>query len=259
VACWNSNLTAVMSGITWTLLDFRLAKKWSMVGFCSGVISGLVAATPASGFIPPHASILLGVCSGVICNYGTKIKNYLRIDDTMDVFSEHGIAGMLGLLFNGLFAADYIIGMDGVNMEIKAGWLNKNWKQLGVQIAYICACSAYTFVVTVIICYAVNAIPGLKLRASEEAELLGMDDDQLGEFAYDYVEVRRDYLAWTPVKAYHDESSHIAPGDRHGIATYSQMLEGQSPDATSKKSGEAASRPGSGSKVEKVEKAEKEA
>lgn len=72
MACWNSNLTAAFSGITWTLLDFRLAKKWSMVGLCSGVISGLVAATPASGFLSPHASILLGVVTGVVCNYATK-------------------------------------------------------------------------------------------------------------------------------------------------------------------------------------------
>ena len=60
------------------------------------------------------------------------------------------------------------------------------------------ACTAYSFIVSAGIAALVNVIPGLKLRASEEAELLGMDDDQLGEFAYDYVEVRRDYLAWTP-------------------------------------------------------------
>ncbi|KAI5791970.1 ammonium transporter AmtB-like domain-containing protein [Geopyxis carbonaria] len=189
MACWNSNLTAIMSGMTWCLLDFRLAKKWSMVGFCSGLISGLVAATPASGFISPHASILLGVCSGVICNYATKVKYLIRIDDTMDVFAEHGVAGMIGLIFNALFGADYIIGLDGVNNGITGGWINHNWKQLYIQIAYIVACTAYTFVVTCLICFAINAVPGLQLRASEQAELLGMDDDQLGEFAYDYVEV----------------------------------------------------------------------
>jgi Amt family ammonium transporter len=63
---------------------------------------------------------------------------------------------------------------------------------------------------TTIICYGINAIPGLHLRASEQAELLGMDDDQLGEFAYDYVEVRRDYLAWTPAKEYHNQDSPVA-------------------------------------------------
>jgi Amt family ammonium transporter len=117
----------------------------------------------------------------------------------MDNLAEHGIAGMVGLIFNGLFAADYIIGLDGVSTGIiNGGWINHNWKQLYIQVAYVVACTAYSFVVSALIAGLVNLVPGLNLRASEEAELLGMDDDQLGEFAYDYVEVRRDYLAWTP-------------------------------------------------------------
>jgi ammonium transporter, Amt family len=72
MASWNSCLTAMFAAATWCLLDFRLAKKWSMVGWCSGTISGLVAATPASGFIDPWASIALGVVAGVCCNFGTK-------------------------------------------------------------------------------------------------------------------------------------------------------------------------------------------
>ena len=153
----------------------------------------------------------------------------------MDVFAEHGVAGMVGLLFNALFAADYIIGLDGVNTGlINGGWLNHNYKQLYVQVAYIVACTAYSFIVSAILAFIINKIPGLHLRASEEAELLGMDDDQLGEFAYDYVEVRRDYLAWTPA---HDEpektDSHVNPSDRHGIPEHSGMIQGQSPDSHS--------------------------
>jgi len=215
VACWNSNLTAIFSGATWVLLDFRLARKWSMVGLCSGIISGLVAATPASGFLMPHGSILLGVVTGAVCNYATKIKYLIHIDDAMDVFAEHGVAGMIGLLFNGLFGADYIIGLDGVNNGMAGGFVNKNWKQLYIQIAYICAVTGYTFVVTTIICFAIDKTPGLHLRASEQAELLGMDDDQLGEFAYDYVEVRRDYLAWTPAKEHHDAHTPVSGMDNH--------------------------------------------
>jgi len=120
----------------------------------------------------------------------------------MDNLAEHGIAGMVGLLFNGFFAADYIIGLDGVSTGLmNGGWINHNWKQLYVQFAYVVACTAYSFVVSAGIAWCVNLVPGLNLRASEEAELLGMDDDQLGEFAYDYVEVRRDYLAWSPATA----------------------------------------------------------
>lgn len=150
------------------------------------------------------------------------VKYLIGIDDAMDVFAEHGVAGMIGLIFNGLFAADYIIGLDGVNNGINGGFVNKNWK-LYIQLAYIVAVTAYSFVVTLILALAVNAIPGLKLRASEQAELLGMDDDQLGEFAYDYVEVRRDYLAWTPAKEHFNGESHISSADIHGIPGHSEM------------------------------------
>jgi Amt family ammonium transporter len=72
MACWNSNLTGAFAAVTWTLLDYRLARKWSMVGWCSGMIVGLVAATPASGFIPPWASVVLGIVAGTCCNFATK-------------------------------------------------------------------------------------------------------------------------------------------------------------------------------------------
>jgi ammonium transporter, Amt family len=197
-ACWNSCLTAMFAAMTWCLLDYRLAKKWSMVGWCSGTISGLVAATPASGYLSLWASIALGVVAGAACNFGTKIKFLVKIDDSLDVFAEHGIGGMVGLIFNAFFAYDWVIGLDGVNGGYTGGFVNQNYKQLYIQFALICAASAWCFVVTAIIAKIIDFIPGLKLRASEEAELLGLDDDQHGEFSYDYVEVRRDFLAWAP-------------------------------------------------------------
>ncbi|CZR50862.1 probable ammonium transporter MEAA [Phialocephala subalpina] len=232
MACWNSCLAAMFGSITWCLLDYRLARKWSMVGWCSGCISGLVAATPASGFITPWASVILGIVTGIVANFATKIKFWIRIDDSMDVFAEHGVAGMVGLVFNALFAADYIIGLDGVNTGvINGGWLNHNYKQLYIQVAYICACTGYAFCMSATIALIINFIPGLHLRASEEAELLGMDDDQLGEFAYDYVEVRRDYLAWTPATDQPEKTeSNIQPQNRHGITQHSEMINGHSPE-----------------------------
>lgn len=151
------------------------------------------------------------------------------------MFAEHGVAGMIGLLANGVFAADYIIGLDGVNTGLyPGGWVNHHWKQLYQQFAYICAATAYAFVVSALLAFAIDKIPGLHLRASEEAELLGMDDDQLGEFAYDYVEVRRDYLAWTPAtKMMSGEGATVPQGERHGIAQHSQMLEGREPSESS--------------------------
>jgi Amt family ammonium transporter len=158
----------------------------------------------------------------------------------MDVFAEHGVAGIVGLIFNAFFADDAIVGLDGVNTGSEmGGWLIGNWKQLYIQIAFIVASSAYCFVVSAIIAYAINAIPGLKLRASEEAELLGMDDDQLGEFAYDYVEVRRDYLAWTPQKHEQHADGHEVPAAaRYGIGEHSDMmLDGQAPPGGSNSRG----------------------
>ena len=258
MACWNSNLTAMFGAATWVLLDWRLSRKWSMVGWCSGAISGLVAATPASGYITPWGSIVLGVVTGVVCNYATKgafsilstitstnqrvslVKFFIRIDDALDIFAEHGVAGMVGLLANGLFGADYIIGLDGVNTGlINGGWVNHNWKQLYIQLAYVLAATAYAFCMSAILAFIINYIPGLHLRASEEAELLGMDDDQLGEFAYDYVEVRRDYLAWTPTSNNpRGGENDVAVGDRHGISEHGDMLEGRTPSNGNSSGGE---------------------
>lgn len=152
----------------------------------------------------------------------------------MDVFAEHAVAGMIGLIFNALFGASYIIGLDGVNVGATGGWLDHNWKSLYIQIAYILACTGWSFVISGAIAWLINKVPGLHLRASEEAELLGMDEDQLGEFAYDYVEVRRDYLAWTPASdAKGAASSDIPMGRRHGIPQHSQMIEGKDPEAQS--------------------------
>lgn len=149
----------------------------------------------------------------------------------MDVFAEHGMAGVVGLVFNGLFAADYIIGLDGVNTGlVNGGWLNYNYKLLYIQVAYIVACTGYAFTMSTLLASIINIIPGLHLRASEDAELLGMDDDQLGEFAYDYVEVRRDYLAWTPAKDEPErQEMNISPQDRHGITEHSDIITGHFP------------------------------
>lgn len=86
---------------------------------------------------------------------------------------------MIGLLFNAFFAKANIIALDGVNTSASGGWVDHNWKQLYIQFAYICAASGYTFVVTALIAKGLNMIPYLHLRASETAEELGMDEDQV--------------------------------------------------------------------------------
>ena len=164
------------------------------------------------------------------------VKYWMRIDDAMDVFAEHAVAGILGLLANAIFGATYIIGLDGVNTGIiRGGFPNHNYRQLYVQTAYILAAVGWAFTVSFILAFLINIIPGLHLRASEEAELLGMDDDQLGEFAYDYVEVRRDYLAWTPTHPHPQKEDGIdmPMHERHGITQQKDMLLGKDVDGSS--------------------------
>lgn len=96
-----------------------------------------------------------------------------------DLCAEHAIGGIVGLLFNGLFADSELIALDGVNTSVPGGWLNHNWKQLYIQFAYLCAVIGYSFVMTALIAKALDFIPWLRLRATPEAEVLGMDDAQV--------------------------------------------------------------------------------
>ncbi|KAL9131248.1 MAG: hypothetical protein Q9217_000790 [Psora testacea] len=215
-----SNLAASVGGVTWCLLDYRLEKKWSAVGFCSGVVAGLVAITPGSGFVPPWAAVVYGVLAGSACNYATKLKFLLGIDDALDIFAVHAVGGLVGNLCTGLFAADYIAHLDGYT-KIDGGWLNHHWIQLAYQLADSVVGFAYSFGGSCFILFIMNLIPGLKLRASEEAEVLGMDDAEIGEFAYDYVELTRDVINGDALgddvgsKFSGDEGSPIEPHEKH--------------------------------------------
>ncbi len=100
------------------------------------------------------------------------------MDDALDLFAEHAVGGIVGLLGNAFFADKELTALDGVSV-ILGGWLNRNWKQLYIQFAYICAACAYSFIVTALIAKGVDFVPGLKLRATVEDEVLGMDDIQV--------------------------------------------------------------------------------
>ncbi|KAI5862148.1 ammonium transporter [Durotheca rogersii] len=188
-----TNLAACVGGITWCVLDYRLEGKWSTVGFCSGVVAGLVAITPGSGYVPVWAAVIYGVVGAACSNYATKLKFFLRIDDALDIFAVHGVGGFVGNICTGLFAADYIARLDG-SQQIQGGWVNQHWIQLAYQLADSLCGGCYSFVGTCIICFILNLIPGMQLRATEDAEILGIDDAEIGEFAYDYVELTREVL-----------------------------------------------------------------
>jgi Amt family ammonium transporter len=98
------------------------------------------------------------------------------VDDSLDMFAEHAIGGVIGLLFNAFFASGHVIALDGVNTSIPGGFLDRNWKQLYIQFAYVCATCGYTFVVTSVIARGVDMIPGMHLRTTDGQETLGMDE-----------------------------------------------------------------------------------
>jgi Amt family ammonium transporter len=195
MAAMVTNLAACVGGVTWCLVDYRLEKKWSTVGFCSGVISGLVCVTPGSGFIPAWAAVVYGLTAGIGCNFATQLKYYVDVDDALDIFAVHGIGGLLGNLLTGFFAADYIAHLDGVTV-IPGGWLNRHWVQLAIQLADSVTGMAYSFAMTCLILLSMSFLsrwlPSMRLRASAAEEEMGIDDAELGEFAYDYVELVRE-------------------------------------------------------------------
>ncbi|KAJ7630584.1 ammonium transporter [Roridomyces roridus] len=224
MAIWNSMLAASFGGLIWVLLDYRLERRWSMVGFCSGTIAGLVAATPSSGFIPPWASIIVGTFSGALCNFATKIKFMMGIDDALDLFAEHAVGGFVGLMANGLFATKDVISLDGVNTSVLGGFLDHNWKQLYKQFAYIVAVTSYTFVVTAVLAKGLD-VAGLKLRITPEEERLGMDEVEVGEFANDYIEIRRDFMDGFDMSRANGPPE--VAGDRHGLPDIDEAGEGR--------------------------------
>lgn len=193
MAIVNTNIAASVGGLTWCLMDYRLERKWSTVGFCSGVVAGLVTITPGSGYVPAWSAVIFGFVGAMASNFATKIKLWLNIDDALDIFAIHAIGGLCGDLLTGIFAADYIAHLDGVTV-IPGGWLNGHWVQIAIQLADGTTGMTYSFVGTCLILFVLSYIPGMHLRASEEDEIMGMDDCEIGEFAYDYVELSRDVV-----------------------------------------------------------------
>jgi len=102
------------------------------------------------------------------------------VDDSLDIFAQHGVGGIFGLLTNAFFASHSVIASDGVSTNA-GGWVDRNWRQLYVQLAYIAAASVYTFVVTALLAHYINTVPGLHLRTTAEGEALGLDEVEVGQ------------------------------------------------------------------------------
>lgn len=220
-ACIVTNLAASVGGLTWMFWDYRLERKWSVVGFCSGAISGLVAITPGSGYVGSPAAVLFGFMAGTVCNFATQLKFIFKFDDTLDIFASHAIGGIVGNVLTGLFAQASVAGADGIT-SILGGWLDHNYRQLGIQLADSVSGLAYSFVMTTIILWIMHFIPGLRLRCDEETEILGVDDAEMGEFAYDYVGIESELM---PRSEYNIGASAGNREPRHTAATTSQISE----------------------------------
>ncbi|KAI9222282.1 ammonium transporter AmtB-like domain-containing protein [Blastocladiella britannica] len=183
-----TNLAASTGGLTWMLINYIRDRRVSAVGFCSGVVAGLVAITPACGYVGPAASLAISFAGAFVCNHSARIKHKLGYDDTLDVFGIHGVGGAIGCLLTGIFADREIISMDD-GAEEKGGAVSGNPVLIVYQLVAIATVICWSFLVTYLIAF-LMAKAGLSLRASEEDEELGVDHSQMGEYTMDVVGIR---------------------------------------------------------------------
>lgn len=127
-----THLAAAVGGGVWSLLDYIRKRKWSLVGYCSGAVAGLVGITPAAGFVSPASSLAIGALTALCCHFAVDAKHYLGYDDALDCFGVHGVGGFIGCLLTGIFAEASVASLDGA--VIAGGWLDKNWIQFAYQV-----------------------------------------------------------------------------------------------------------------------------
>jgi len=180
----STNLSAAIGGITWCTIDYFRQGKWSALGFCTGLVCGLVAITPASGYVSASSSLAFGTIGSIVCNFSMGIKNLMQVDDAMDVFGLHGIGGIVGNFLVAIFAQKSVAIVDGTVIE--GGWLDGNWKQIGIQAIDTAACASWSFLVSLVLLFVIDKIPGLKLRVDGEAEKKGLDAVELGFSQYEF-------------------------------------------------------------------------
>lgn len=167
-------ISAAVALLTWTLTDRIADGKATLVGGCIGVVAGLVAVTPAAGYVTVDSAILIGGLAGIICNVVARtVKGTFKIDDSLDVFACHGVGGTLGVIMTGL------LGTTAVNSAGANGLLNGGDTLLTANLTGAVAVAVYSMVVTYIILKVVNVI--VPVRVTAKAEDTGLDDTQHGE------------------------------------------------------------------------------
>ena len=174
-----THLSGVGGVIGWLLLEKRLVGKSTALGAASGAVAGLVAITPAAGFLDPLPALGLGILAGALCLLGVRIKFKLKVDDSLDVLAVHFVGGVVGMLFLGFFARELLADGGGALGVLNGG----DWTQMGKQATAVVAAAAFAFVASVLIAWLVKAIMGL--RVTEEEEFNGLDLARHGETAYE--------------------------------------------------------------------------
>jgi Amt family ammonium transporter len=171
-----THLATAAAALAWMTAEWIHRKKPTVLGAASGAVAGLVAITPASGYVTPMGALIIGAVGGLLCYTAVSLKPKLGYDDSLDVVGVHGVGGTWGALATGLFATV------AVNSAGGNGLFYGNPKQLGVQAIAVAASLIYSFVVTSILLKVLDMTMGLKVDA--EAESLGLDYSQHGESGY---------------------------------------------------------------------------
>jgi len=169
-----TTLAAATAGFVWAVVEWITKGKPSILGFCSGIVAGLVVVTPACGFITTNGAMIIGIAAGIICYFAVaKLKNMLGYDDALDTFGVHGVGGTLGAILTGILASP-----DSGHASVAGlqdGLLMNQFKAIGVTLVL-------SVVGTAVIAFIVKAVVGL--RPSEETETIGLDLAEHGEEGY---------------------------------------------------------------------------
>jgi ammonium transporter, Amt family len=177
----NTNTAAAMAGLAWVIIDWLVTKKPTVLGAATGAVAGLVAITPAAGFVSPMGAIAIGVIVAIVCYIAVAVvKGRLGYDDSLDAFGVHGVGGTVGALLTGVFASKLI------NAAGADGAIFGNWRQLGVQALAAGAVIVYAAVATLVFTKVLDLVMGLRVRVEDEA--IGLDNTQHKESAYTLID-----------------------------------------------------------------------
>ena len=171
-----TNTAAAAAALTWGVISQIQTGRMSAVGVASGAVAGLVAITPASGFVGVYGALAIGAGAGLLCYIAVYLRTRVQVDDALEVFAIHGVGGIWGAIATGIFAVAAIGGT--------AGLIEGNAGQLVTQVIAIVATMVYSFVVTLVILKVLDLIPGLGIRVSNDAEDTGLDLSAHGERAF---------------------------------------------------------------------------